>query len=254
MVFRSYDRDFHSFRGTGFAEGSRNINENGVYWGIKYTLNRKFYLTAYYDTYSFPWLRFRVDAPSVGNDYLIRLNYNPGGRTRIYFQYRNETKGINATTNETNNNLVLPGTKNQYLANLEFAANSQLSFKSRIQTSNYELNNELTKGYAFIQDAVYRSNQWVFSGRIALFDTEGGNNRQYAYEKDVLYAFSIPAYGGRGIRNYILIQYTASRKLEFWGRIARTTYYDRSTIGTGLETVDGNKDTDIKLQVRYKIR
>lgn len=253
MLLRSYDRDFHTFRGTAFAEGSRNINESGVYWGLKYTLNRQLYLTAYYDTYHFPWLRFRADAPSFGNDYLIRINYNPRGRTKIYFQFRNETKGVNASENELNNNLILPGTKKQYLANLEFAANNVLSFKSRIQASNFSLNGDFNAGYAFIQDAVLKKNNWVLSGRIALFDTDGGNNRQYAYEKDVLYAFSIPAYGGKGIRNYILIQYEASRKLEFWCRIARTTYYDRSTIGTGLETVDGNKDTDIKLQIRYKL-
>ena len=77
MVFRSYDRDFHSFRGTAFAEGSRNINERGVYWGIRYTLNRKFFLTAYYDIFRFPWLRFRVNAPSEGNDYLHSPQLQP---------------------------------------------------------------------------------------------------------------------------------------------------------------------------------
>ncbi|MFT6828891.1 MAG: hypothetical protein ACJAZV_002185 [Roseivirga sp.] len=254
MVFRNYAKDFHSIRGAAFAEGSRNINESGVYWGMKYTLNKKFYLTTYYDTYHFPWLRFRVDAPSGGKDYLIRFNYNPGGRTRIYFQFRKETKEVNAALDEMNDNLVLPGTKKQYLANLEFAANNQLSFKSRVQFSDYEINNQLTDGYAFIQDAVYHIKDFVFSARIALFDTEGNENRQYAYERDVLYAFSIPAYSGRGIRNYLLIQYQASRKLEFWGRIARTTYYDRTEIGTGLERIDGNKLTNIKLQLRYKLQ
>lgn len=254
MVFRSYDRDFHAFRGTAFAEGSRNINESGVYWGVKYTLSRKFYLTAYYDTYRFPWLRFRVNAPSEGKDYLIRLHYNPGRRVRLYGQFRKETKDINTTDELSGRTIVAAGTKSQVVTNLEFSANSELKFKSRVQYSIFKLNGERTDGYAFIQDAVFSIGSWTFSGRMALFDTEGNENRQYAYERDVLYAFSIPAYSGRGIRNYFLLQYRASRKIDIWARIARTTFYDRDEIGTGLETIQGDKRTDVKLQLRYKLR
>ncbi|NVK85354.1 MAG: helix-hairpin-helix domain-containing protein, partial [Cytophagia bacterium] len=96
--------------------------------------------------------------------------------------------------------------------------------------------------------------KFVFSGRIAIFDTEGAKNRQYAYERDVLYSFSIPAYSGEGIRNYLLIQYKLNRKIDVWARIARTTFYDRDEIGTGLETIDGDQRTDVKFQIRYKIR
>jgi len=254
MVFRSYSRDFHSFRGTAFAEGSRNINESGVYWGLRYTLNRKFFLTAYYDTYRFPWLRFRVNAPSEGNDYLIRLNYNPGRRVRLYGQFRREVKDINTVQPETLQTIVSPGTKTQFVTNLEFAASQQLKLKSRVQYSNFELEGEKTDGYAFIQDASYATGDWSFSARMALFDTEGNQNRQYAYERDVLYAFSIPAYSGRGIRNYLLVQYRASRKIDIWMRIARSTFYDRDEIGTGLEQIEGTKRTEFKLQVRYKLK
>lgn len=254
MIFRSYDRDFHSFRGTAFAEGSRNINESGVYWGLKYTLNRQFYLTAYYDTYRFPWLRFRVNTPSQGNDYLVRLHYNPGRRARLYGQFRKETKDINTTDIETGRTIVAAGTKTQFVTNLEFSATADLKFKSRVQYSDFNLNGTRTDGYAFIQDAVYSIDDWTFSGRMALFDTEGNENRQYAYERDVLYAFSIPAYSGRGIRNYLLLQYRMSRKIDIWARVARTTFYDRNEIGTGLETIEGDKRTEVKLQVRYKLK
>ncbi|KYG82712.1 ComEA family DNA-binding protein [Roseivirga echinicomitans] len=253
MVLRSYQMNFHTFRGTSFAEGSRNINEKGVYWGLKYTLNRKFYLTAYYDTYHFPWLRFGVDTPSNGHDYLFRLNYNPGSRIKLYGQFRRELKDTNVSIETSNNNIVVPGRKDQYLINWEYASGIRFNFKSRVQFSEYHLIDEKTKGYAFIQDAVYKNGDWVFSSRMALFDTEGSQNKQYAYERDVLYAFSIPAYSGKGIRNYLLIQYKVFREMDLWARIAKTTYYDRDEIGTGLETISGNKRTELKFQVRYKL-
>ena len=253
MITRSYARNFHSLRGSAFGEGSRNINESGVYWGLKYRLNRQFFLTAYYDTFRFPWLRFRLNAPSEGNDYLIRLNYTPKRTVSMYFQFRRRNRAQNS--NEVVNNAirVLNGQRNQILANFQFKANGHLSLKSRIQYSTFNLAKEQTQGFAIMQDAVLDFGELIISGRIALFDTEGQENRQYAYERDVLYAFSIPAYSGRGIRNYLLFSYQLNRQIDFWFRVARTTFYDRNQVGTGLEIIDGNTRTDIKLQLRYKL-
>ena len=253
MILRNYQRNFHSFRAAAFSEGSRSINEKGIYWGLKYLLNNKFYLSAYYDSFSFPWLRFRVDAPSSGNDYMVRLNYSPKRDINTYLQYRKRNKEENFSTTDSNQNIVAMSHKNQWLLNIEFK-NGPLSFKSRVQYSNFRIENEFTNGMAFMQDAVFKADAFTLSGRMAIFDTEGSQNRQYAYERDVLYAFSIPGYSGRGIRNYLLLHYKVSRQIDVWTRVARTTFYDRNEIGTGLETIDGNKRTDIKFQIRYKIR
>ncbi|NVJ46180.1 MAG: helix-hairpin-helix domain-containing protein, partial [Cytophagia bacterium] len=222
MIFRNYARDFHALRGASFAEGSRNINERGIYWGFKYTFNRKFFLTAYYDTFQFPWLRFRVNTPSEGSDYLLRLNYMPSSTVKMYVQFRNKTREENTEDPTDGGTIVRAGTKRQVLANFEYRVNTQLTLKSRAQLSDFKILDEFNDGYAFIQDAIYTTGKFVFSGRIAIFDTEGANNRQYAYERDVLYSFSIPAYSGEGIRNYLLIQYKVNRKIDVWARIART--------------------------------
>ena len=253
LVLRSYQKDFHTFRGTAFGENSRNINEKGAYWGFKYTLNRKLQLMAYYDSFSFPWLRYRVNSPSNGQDYLIRINYNPQSNVKIYAQIRKKIKELNTVDRDTGRTIILPSIKRLYIISIDFNATSDLNLKSKVQLSNFSINELKTKGIAFIQDVNFRVRDWSFSGRIAFFDTEGGENRQYAYERDVLYAFSIPAYSGRGVRNYLLVQYQLGRKIDVWTRIARTTYYDRNIIGSSLETIDGDKQTELKLQLRYKL-
>ena len=253
MIARNYTQDFHSFRGSAFGEGSRNINERGVYWGLKYRFNSQFYLTAYYDSFRFPWLRFRVNSPSEGNDYLVRLNYVPRRRVSMYLQYRKRNREENSSEVINNSVLVQNGTRQQVLANFQFRATPTLSLKSRVQYSKFGLGAEKTDGFAIIQDAVLDIGNLTISGRMAIFDTKGQENRQYAYERDVLYAFSIPAYYGRGIRNYILFAYPLNRKIDCWFRIARTTFYDRDEIGAGHETIDGNKRTDVKFQLRYKL-
>ncbi|WP_170827384.1 ComEA family DNA-binding protein [Roseivirga sp. 4D4] len=253
FVLRNYQQDFHSIRGSAFGENSRNINENGVYWGIKYKLNRKFNLSAYYDSFHFPWLKFRVDKPSQGNDFLLRLNFNPNSITSTYLQIRGKSKDENVSL-EDDTKIVATGRKLQYLMNTRYQVTSSLSLQTRIQWSSFNISDELTNGYAIIQDLNYQLLDLKVSLRHAIFDTEGQQNRQYVYERDVLYAFSIPGYSGQGVRNYLLLSYRMSTQINIWVRIARTTFHDLSEIGTGLETIDGNKRTDIKFQIRYKIR
>ncbi|MEO0331107.1 MAG: helix-hairpin-helix domain-containing protein, partial [Bacteroidota bacterium] len=61
-VLRNYSPNFHSFYGNALSESSRPINERGFYWGLRMEPFKKATLTAYYDYFRFPWLRFRVDA------------------------------------------------------------------------------------------------------------------------------------------------------------------------------------------------
>jgi len=40
--------------------------------------------------------------------------------------------------------------------------------------------------------------------------------------------------------------------LDFWLRIAHTTYTDRMVLKSGWDEIQGNKMTEVKLQLRYK--
>jgi hypothetical protein len=85
-----------------------------------------------------------------------------------------------------------------------------------------------------------------------MFDTDDYNNRQYLYEKNVLYAFSIPALSGRGVRWYSLLQFSPTRKIDLWIRFARTSQRDMKTIGSGLEEINTARRSEITAQVRMK--
>ena len=65
---------------------------------------------------------------------------------------------------------------------------------------------------------------------------------EYAYESDVLYAFSVPGYFYKGYRTYLTVKYDISKSLTVWLRYAQTTYSDRNVISEGsLDEIDGNK-------------
>ncbi|MCG8386866.1 MAG: helix-hairpin-helix domain-containing protein [Cytophagales bacterium] len=255
LVFRNYDRDFHSFYGDGFGEQSRNINERGHYWGLKYVANRKISFSCYFDSFAFGWLQSSASTPSTGYEYLVRFNYNWHKTSRFFFQYRRQSKYEDLDVDDHENNIKTPaeGIKDNFIFNLDHEISQRVSFKSRIQWSTFSLGQSNSSGFAAAQDLNIRYKKWRFSGRIALFDTDDFDNRQYIFERDVLYAFSIPALSGRGTRQYLLLQYRANRKLDFWLKYARTSARDRDVVGSGLEEIQGGKRTVIRFQTRIKI-
>ena len=251
VLLRHYSPNFHTFYGNAFSEGTRSINERGMYWGLKLQPWRRLTVATYYDRFWFPWLRYRVDAPSDGYEFFTRLSYPFDSRTEAWVQYRQESKAINVDEDSLAMRLVLPGIKRSLAAHLTHHLNDRFRLRTRVQHSTYALNGHTTSGFAVAQDASLTLGRWKADARFALFDTDFVN-RQYVYENDVLYAFAIPAYSGSGVRNYLLLRYKASRHVSLWAKVARTTFYDREKVGSGLEVIDGNKRTDVKLQVVVK--
>jgi hypothetical protein len=255
VLWRRFDRDFHSFYGNAFSEGTRPINEHGVYFGLNFKPNQKFNWAFYYDYFRFPWLRYRVYAPSSGNEWLTRFSYSPSRKTLLFAQIREESKARNVS--ELPNNFqssyqLSQGRKWNYAFNLDYAIDNHWSIKSRIMSSAFDFNAKKTRGFAISQDVNVDYQKWRFSTRIVLFDTEDYDNRQFVFERNVLWLFSIPALNGQGMRYYILGQYKISPKLTFWARYGRTIYTDRDVVGSGLQEIKGNTLTETVFQLQYQ--
>ena len=249
---RNYDKDFHSFYANGFGEQSRTINEKGAYWGLKFTPFRKLILAAYFDHFEFPWLRYRVDAPSKGNEYLGRLTYQVSRKIQFYAQYREESKEVSAPESVNNLSSLTTGTKRNLLFNADYEVTPSISMKTRVQTSNYNLGESKSAGFALMQDFQYKVWRLKFDARFAIFDTDNYDNRIYAYERDLLYTFSIPAYSGNGVRSYIMMRYSISKRLNLWIKYARFKYQDAQTNGSGSEEISGPLRSDIRTMLRIK--
>jgi hypothetical protein len=110
-------------------------------------------------------------------------------------------------------------------------------------------------GYLIYQDIVWknRSDKISLALRYSLFDTDSYDERIYAYENDVLYAFSVPVYYYKGNRGYIILRYKIISSISCWLRFSHTYFSNRSTIGSGLDEIEGNSKSEIKIQLRIKI-
>lgn len=249
LLYRKYSRDFYAFYTSGFAESTNTQNENGIYWGWKYTFNRKYNISGYVDMFKFPWLRFRSYAPSTGYEWLFRLAYEPSRKVKIFLQVREESKSRNVDIDTLNQYTLAIGRKNNYCVSFDYSPHQMLRFKSRAQRSSYSINENTTLGFALMQDMILDVGKLKFTLRYALFETEDYDNRQYAYENDVWLAYSLPAYYGSGVRKMVMIEYKINKHVSFWIRYAHIRYRNQPFIGTSIDRIDGDKKNDVKAQL-----
>jgi len=254
VYYRDFGKKYQNLYSNAIGEGSTNQNEKGLYTGFRFDLHKKWTLTGYADFYTFPWIRYRADFPSKGKEYLGQLEYRLSRDIALYFRYRGERK---ETNRDVGGNIKKVGEtyKQSFRFNIAYAVLPQLVLKNRIEYLRYQnVEGEISNGFLIYQDILYRpvDKPYDITLRYALFDTEDYDARIYAYENDVLYAFSIPGYYYSGSRFYVLLKWEVLDNLDFWLRFSQTFYNNQTTVGSGLDEIDGNTRSEIKLQMRLK--
>ena len=137
--------------------------------------------------------------------------------------------------------------------NIEYDLPLKYAIRTRIQYGDYTYDAGTTStGFTIVQDLTWRFQKLELSARLAFFKTDNYDSRQYVYEKDVLYAFSIPAYYDTGTRHYLMARYNLSKSLKVWLRWSQSRYTKLDAISSGLSEIQGNKRSELKMQLMYQ--
>jgi hypothetical protein len=251
FLYRNISRGYQSLYTNAFTESTYPTNESGFYTGIAISPSSQVRIDAYADFYHFPWLKFRVDAPSTGNDYLVQLTYTPNKQVEIYTRYHTEKKAINYNPDGAILNPVIAQPKQDVRTQFSYKLNAEFTLRSRVELSWFDKKaDDAGNGFLIYTDVLYKPIFKSFSGNIRLqyFETDGYNSRLYTYENDVLYAYSIPVFYDKGYRYYVNINYDLNKKISVWARFAQTVYPDKKVIGSGLDLIKGNTKSEITLQ------
>ena len=251
LLVRSYAPDFYTRFSNAMSENSVAANEQGAYLGWRYQFSRRFSLTGYLDIFTFPWLRYRAYAPSSGHEWLSRLTFQPSRNALFYFQAREEVKMRNdgATANTY---AQATGRKNNYWLHAEVGLRDVIRFRTKLQFSRFWEDDHLSKGISLSQDLRLDLGKVEVIGRYALFDTDNYDNRLYAYENDVLFAYSMPAYNGTGIRKMIMVRVDITRQLTLWARYAETVNKLTDDMSPGHAATGYTTDREVRFQLRIQ--
>jgi hypothetical protein len=262
LIQRTISASFQSINGNAFTENTYPSNETGFYCGITVRPGLGWKFDAYGDISKFPWLKYLVDAPGYSNGFLAQITYTPNKQVELFSSFRSETKQHNQADNlptlQRGNNgthfLVFKHKKN-WRTQLSFKANPALTLRSRVELLWYtsdDSRDHIEKGFLSFLDFLYRPMLVPYSMvfRIQYFESDSYDSRLYAFENDVLYSYSIPAFYDKGFRYHLTINYDLNKRISCWFRWSQIIYRDKSVISNGTDEIKGNKKSEIKLQVR----
>lgn len=254
VLHRHYQPGYYSAFAAGFGETSHTANENGLYLGVEIHPVRNWKLSAYFDSYEAGWLRYRTDAPSQGFEGFVQADFRASRNVNMYLRYRSETKPQNISEQAQGVTQLADVVKQSLRYHIAYRLSPEILLKNRVELSFYDKEQTHDRGFLVYQDVKYEPNfaPLVLNLRYAIFETDSYDARFYAYENDILYAFSIPAYYGKGTRFYATLKYDFGEHIDLWLRYSRTYFSGEEQIGSGLNEIQGNTRSEVKLQVRLK--
>lgn len=255
-IYRNYSKDFQNLKTTAFAESSLATNETGIYLGIDGKINKNWTVSAYMDQYKYPWLKYQIDGPnSSGYDGVLQIRYKPSRSLDMYARFRSRLKPYNTDLEISDIPSVVAINQNYYRFNIIYKVSKAVRLQSRVEYITYERGGgEKEEGFLIFQDINVKplSSPFSFSFRYALFDTDSYNSRLYAYENDVLYYFSIPAYYNRGTRMYLTARYKITRGVDLWLRYSQWFYNDVESISSGNTEILSNRKSEVRALLVFK--
>ena len=251
FLFRHFDKGFYSLNGQPFSETRRTTNETGLYSGLSIKLFKNVRFDGYYDFWEHSWLRSRADAPSNGNEWLAKLSYIFYKKGELYLQYRSETKGQNKKLSDSKFDFLSQRKRESFRIHFAHKLNKQFEWRNRVEWSFF--NKTESRGFLIYQDFIWSVPDFPLKvkSRIGYFDTDDFDSRIYTYENEILNAFSIPPYSGKGSRFYLYLRYTGIDDLSIEARYGNTFVDSDEGFGAGRELIEGKNKSDVKFQIKW---
>ncbi len=253
FVHRNIGKAYQSINGNAFTENTYPTNESGLFSGITIRPTSMWRIDAFMDLFKFPWLKYLVDAPSSGNEFLAQVTYTPNRQLEVYSRFRNERKQSNQSDNTTTTNFLVTIPKQNWRTQFIYKVSPSLALRSRVELLWYDKKGDNSEnGFLMFFDFIYKPLMKPISGNIRLqyFETDDYNSRIYAYENDVLYYFSIPVFFTKGYRYYLNLNADLNKKISLWVKWSQSIYNDKNLIRSGLDEIKGSTKSEVRVLAR----
>jgi hypothetical protein len=245
ILYRNYPADYQNLKANALGINSQNSNEEGLYLTFNYSVLRSLSYSSSVNVYSFPFLKYQINAPSKGNEILHQLDFKPNKKFTAQFRYRIRTKEEYLSSVESN---VFSDNKYE---SIRFSGvlkiDNTWSYGTRIELIRLKSEGRIVSGGTMIsQDIICKpmGKTYSFNVRYALFSCRDFETRIYEFENDVPGAFSVPFYYGNGSRFYLNVNYRLSRRMNVSMRYSKTWQDDPENY---------NSKSDIKFQLRINL-
>ncbi len=253
LLHRHYPISYNAFYAQAFSEGSDVQNERGLYIGTEFRPFPKFSVTAYADFVRFPWLKYNIDTPSNAVDLYLLGTYTFSRQSFLEGRYKYKQKEKNTAWPDEKSRSVLPYATHKFRLRYSHDLRSGWNFRTTADMARYkEKHFPAENGFMLSQNIGYRGKgSLTGDAYLAWFNADTYEARLYSYERNLLNSFYMPSFYGKGCRLAFSAKYAINNNLSFSVKFGHTRYFNRDTIGSGTELIDGKRRSDLFSYLRW---
>ena len=242
---RFYSYRYTTLHGHSFSAGSQTQNESGIYIGITWRMLPRLLMECYADYAYFPWARYGVSQTSEAFDSLLQLTWQ---RRAWTIQARHRTRLRQKDNNEGTALVANNDHRERFSVTYQdgrWTVKTQIDFAHTLQP-------QASNGWLGSLAAAYSTPAIQLTGQAAVFSTGSYASRIYLYERQLQHEFYFPVFYGSGLRLCGQAKARVGSRLMLSARVGYTNYFDRPTIGSGLQAIGQSHQTDLDVQVRWQ--
>ena len=256
LLYRNYPPGYQNLYSGGFGQNSSNSNERGWYLSMAGNLPLHLTLNVFADFCYYPWAKYLLNRPSGGTELGAQLLWQLNKSLNFMVRCTYSASGSSATDQPE---MVLSRGR-AYVGDLRFNINwlvkESLYLQSRIEIKRSGSgSNQGQYGWLLFQDVCLNPAQSRFKivFRYSVFDCPLYETRIWAYEPDMLYAYSMPVFYGKGSRICALIKFYPGKHFVFYLKSALTKFTNREVIGSGNDQVSSSWKLDLACELLFRI-
>ena len=245
-IQRFYSYKYSGLYAHGFGNSSRTQNESGLYLGFTWQPLAHLHLQGYADYAYSAWPRYQAAQASHSWDMLLQGDYRLS-RWNLTLRHRTRLQQKDNASKTT----LIPS--NEHRTRLVAAYSSDAGWTSKTQADYaYSVYKTTSQGWMVSEQVGYQQKAWQTNLTLGYFHTNDYASRIYLYERQLQHEFSFPSYYGNGLRLALFAQLSLNDNLRLSTRLGYTNYFDRTSIGTGLQEIAQSHVTDLDLQLRWR--
>lgn len=249
LLYRDYDKAYHSLFTHAFSERSSTQNEKGLYFGWLYQPNKYISWIHYLDIYRFPWMKFGVDKPSSGLDFMSEFKWTPQRKSLLKLRFKYEVKDENLLEEKAAYTKIQNAETMQIKLDVNHAFHSNFELRAKYYHQNLISN-------IYVLDAFFNlfKTQVQLNTRVSYMHvrSEESEDPIYVFENDVVFGHGVRPYNYPGTKYYVNLRYRINRNHSIWLNWTQSNHPQKTSIGSGLEEIEGSMRQSFKIAWRWK--
>lgn len=251
LAYRNYKPGYKGLHTMAFGENTEANNENGWTVGVEITPLSRIRISAMADLWIRPWLSYRVNTPSEGNEYRLNSAISITKNIDIEIKYRYKKQIQNSVYEPID--YPLPIIQNQLQLVLNTSINTSIKTIIHGYYNQYKTNSNNESGLYIYNDwIILLASKLKLSLRQGFFHTESYYSRIYAYEFSTPWAYSIPYLAGKGTRSAIMLSYTPHSAFTIYLKGSLSYFVNTKSTGSGDNLTNGPRQSEFNILLNWR--